>query len=78
MKQEAITMQDLNEILKFFKEDKSINVLGVPSEKIYGWYLKEIHNIANQQNRRIYLNEFAFPSNMQVISAIQNGLPGMN
>ena len=71
-------MQDLNEILKFFKEDKSINVLGVPSEKIYGWYLKEIHNIANQQNRRIYLNEFAFPSNMQVISAIQNGLPSMN
>ena len=71
-------MQDFNKISKFFDEEKSLNVIGVPSEKTYGWYLKEISTRASQRQIRIYLNEFAFPSNMQVITAIQNSVPHMN
>lgn len=55
-----------------------MNVVGATSEKLYGWYLKEIHTNATEQNIKIYFNEFAFPSNMQVISAIQNSLHCMN
>ena len=71
-------MNELDKILSFFKENISINIIGATSEKEYGWVLKQIYEQAKTNNINIYTNEFKFPSNIQVITAIQNGLPSMN
>lgn len=71
-------MKDLNKILSFFKESQAINVIGITSEKEYGRLLKQIYEQAKTDKINLYTNEFKFPSNIQVITAIQNGLPSMN
>lgn len=71
-------MKELDKVLSFFKENVSMNIIGANSEKEYGWVLKQIYEQAKTNNINIYTNEFKFPSNIQVITAIQNGLPSMN
>lgn len=71
-------MENIDTVLRFFQNEVPISVFGANSEKEYGWLLKKVSEEAQKQNIRIYIDEFKFPSNIQVITAIQNGLRTMN
>lgn len=71
-------MEHIETVLQFFQKDMPISVFGANSEKEYGWLLKSIYEEAQKQDIHIYIDEFKFPSNIQVITAIQNGLKTMN